>query len=574
MEADMARIFDEHRVRRVRSLDGAWKFLTDPDCIGDQNGYNLSLPKGDTVMIPSVWNTESGLLKYEGVAWYEKKFYTDGGTLLFNFGAVMNECDVFIDGEKLGYHYGGFCEFEFIARDVSCGMHTLTLKVDNRFDEHSIPQKVVDWYHYGGITRSVSVSTLEGVAILSHRFEYELSDDLKTAVCTPKVTLYNAKKRRAETTVKLSLDGEIKSLCNLAVSAGKRLEISLPSFTLEDVRLWDEGKPELYSLEFSTDTDDLFDRVGFRKIEVKDEKLLLNGREIEIRGVNRHHDHPDFGMAFPPARMKHDIDLIEELGCNAIRGSHYPNSRDFLDMLDERGILFWSEIPIWGGGFADETLGDKIVVERGLEMHREMIKYYYNHPSIIIWGLHNEIHVESKQAYEMTKKYYALVKEIGGDRPVVYATCRPMVDTCFEFTDIICLNVYYGWYSGGLDAWAPFLESFIERRNSLGHESKPIILSEFGGGAVYGVHDAELSIWSEEYQAKLLGFCLETFHAHPSVVGSYVWQFCDMRTAAEMGMTRARGFNNKGIMNEYRRPKAGFYAVKDCYTRFKAEENK
>ncbi len=570
----MARIFDEHYARRVQCLDGAWKFLTDPQGVGSENGFQSSLPEGETVIVPSVWNTECGLLKYEGIAWYEKNFFCEGGCVLFRFGAVMTECEVFLDGERLGYHYGGFCEFEFIAKDVSRGMHTLTVKVDNRFDEHSIPQKMVDWYHYGGITRSVTAEILEGIAILSHRFDYKLSADLKSAICTPKVTLYNAKKRRAETTLTLSLDGEIMSQCGIGLSGGKTMEISLPSFTLDGVRIWDEGKPELYSLELRTDTDDLFDRIGFRKIEVKNEKLLLNGREIEIRGINRHHDHPDFGMAFPPARMKHDIDLIEELGCNSIRGSHYPNSRDFVDMLDERGILFWSEIPIWGGGFADETLGDKIVVERGLDMHREMIKHYYNHPSIIIWGLHNEIHVESKQAYEMTKKYYSLVKAIGGDRAVVYATCRPMVDICLEFSDIICINAYYGWYAGGLDAWEPFLEQFCARRDELGLSDKPIIFSEFGGGAVYGIHDAELSIWSEEYQAKLLGFCIDLFHAHPSVVGTYVWQFCDMRTAAEMGMTRARGFNNKGIMNEYRRPKAGFYAVKDCYTRFKAEENK
>lgn len=565
------RLFDEHRRRRSVSLDGAWRFLTDPHGIGDEKGYKNGLPEGETVIVPSVWNTESGLLEYEGIAWYEKRFYTEGGCLRFHFGAVMTECAVFLDGEPLGEHYGGFCEFDFIVPDVSAGEHLLSVKVDNRFDAHSIPQKKVDWYHYGGITRSVTVETLEGVCILNHRFKYELSDDLKRAECFATITLYNANSCETEAKISLALDG-VKVTCDTVSLPCKELFVAqLDSFTVGDIRLWDEGKGELYTVEYTTETDDLCDRVGFRKIEVKDGKLLLNNREIEIRGVNRHHDHPDFGMAFPPARMKHDIDLIEDLGCNAIRGSHYPNSRDFVDMLDERGILFWSEIPIWGGGFSQAALGDEKVVERGLNMLREMVDKYYNHPSIIIWGMHNEILTGTNEAYEMSKPYYGYLKATGGNRAVVFASDKPLVDICFEFSDIICLNQYYGWYSGGLDAWEPFFEKFGERLKALGFENKPIIMSEFGAGGLYGFHDAEMPQWSEEYQAKLIDFCLNLFHKHPAIVGSFIWQFCDIRTAKEMGFGRARGFNNKGIMNEYRRPKAAYYAAQRCYRAFKEE---
>ena len=540
--------------------------------VGDEKGYKNGLCEGETVIVPSVWNTESGLLEYEGIAWYEKRFYTEGGCLRFCFGAVMTECQVFLDGVLLGEHYGGFCEVDFISPDVERGEHLLVVKVDNRFDDHSIPQKKVDWYHYGGITRSVTVETLEGVCILNHRFRYELSDDLKTAECFSTVTLYNAGSREAETKVALTLEGETAAEETVVIPGRERMTIQLPPFTVSDIRLWDEGKGELYSLEYLTETDDLYDRVGFRKLEVKDGKLLLNNREIEIRGVNRHHDHPDFGMAFPPARMKHDIDLICDLGCNAIRGSHYPNSRDFVDMLDERGILFWSEIPIWGGGFSQAALGDEQVVKRGLMMHREMVDNYYNHPSIIIWGMHNEILTGTNEAYEMSKTYYEYLKAVGGNRAVVYASDKPLVDICFEFSDIICLNQYYGWYSGGLDAWEPFFEKFCERMKALGFENKPIIMSEFGAGGLYGFHDAEMPQWSEEYQAKLIDFCLNLFHKHPAIVGSFIWQFCDIRTAKEMGFGRARGFNNKGIMNENRRPKAAYYAAQKCYRAFAKEK--
>ena len=141
-----------------------------------------------------------------------------------------------------------------------------------------------------------------------------------------------------------------------------------------------------------------------------------------------------------------------------------------------------------------------------------------------------------------------------------------MADICFEFCDIICLNVYLGWYSGGMEAWDGFITDFCRRRDSLGFSDKPIVFSEFGAAALYGFHDVECPRWSEEYQAKLLRHCLTLFRERPEVVGSFVWQFCDIRTSDDMGYTRARGFNNKGILNEHRRPKAAYFAVKKCYS--------
>ncbi len=564
----MARIFIEHKKRKTQSLDGAWKFLTDKNDVGKEKGYGKRLPDGETVIVPSVWNTEKALLKYEGAVWYEKSFYTEGGCLRLHFGAVMTECEVYFDGELVGGHYGGFCEFDFIVPEVTKGMHVLILRVDNRFDEHSIPQKYVDWYHYGGITRSVTVETLEGICVLNHRFEYTLSDGLTSAECTPTVTVYNADKIERESVLSLKLEGETRSKKAIKLGGGESADVMLPAFTLDNPRLWNPGAAELYEIEIATESDDLYDRIGFRRVEVKDCRLFINGVEIEICGVNRHNDHPDFGMAFPPARMKYDIDLISDMGCNAIRGSHYPNSRDFVDMLDERGFIFWSEIPIWGGGFSQQALGDKIVVERGLEMHREMVKYYYNHPSVIFWGMHNEILSDTNEAYEMTKLYYEYLKENGGNRAVVYASDKPLIDICFEYSDIICINRYHGWYSGGMEQWDKFLPQMDKKLEELGLSNRPMIISEFGAGAIYGFHDAEMPKWSEEYQAKLMDHCLSLFHEHPTVIGTFIWQFCDMRTAEEMGFSRARGFNNKGIMNEYRRPKAAYYTAQKHFRSF------
>ena len=567
------RLFSEHFKRKVELLDGAWQFAIDPSRIGEDNDWQREIPSSKTVILPSVWNTQLDLLDYEGVAWYSRKFFTDGGTLRFCFGAVMTEATVWLDGEKLGYHYGGFCQFDFIARNIAAGEHTLTVKVDNSFDEHSIPQKLVDWYHYGGITRSVSVETLASVCVLNNRMEYTLSDDMKNADVRFALELYNASDDVTDSDVKVEIGGTVFSE-KCALAPGESREIYTDYKTISNIELWSPENPKLYDVKITTTDDDLFDKVGFRLVEVSEGKIKLNGKPIELLGVNRHEENTEFGMAFPPALMQRDIDIAVYMGCNTIRGSHYPNNQVFVDMLDERGIFFWSEIPIWGGGFSEQALADPIVLERGEMMHREMVKYYYNHPSIIIWGMHNEIKTYLPEGYEMSRRYYGLLKEIGGNRIVTYASNRALTDICYEFCDVISINQYNGWYGDNIASWDSFIDKVRAYRNELGFENKPVIMSEFGGGAVYGHRSFDDSLrWSESYQEKLISYTLDLFHKDPMIVGSLIWQFTDIRTSREMGTDRARGYNNKGILNEHRNPKAAYFAARERFRKFN-EENK
>lgn len=567
----MGRLFEEHYIRKVKSLDGAWKFAADREDCGREKEWYKGMPEGETVIVPSVWNTQQNMLTYEGVCWYERCFYADGGCIRICFGAVMTEAEVWLDGELLGTHYGGFCQFDFVVPGVEPGVHRISVRVDNRFDAQSIPQTFVDWYHYGGITRSVTLEYLSGICVLNDKLEYELSDDLKSVSGRFVLDLLNAGNRDCSSGVRIRVGNHTVYDGTVEAKANERFSVTLPAFTLNDILLWDTEHPNLYEIHIETDEDDLRDRVGFRKIAVEHEKILLNGKATEFRGVNRHEEHPDYGFAFPRGLMKKDIDLAIEMGCNALRGSHYPNSQEFVDFLDERGILFWSEIPIWGVGFSKTALADPVVVQRGLDMHSEMIRYYYNHPSIVFWGLHNEILTDTKEAYAMSEKYYRFLKENGGNRLVVYATYRPMEDICFAFSDCICLNQYYGWYLGDLESWDRFLAEFVPKRDAMGFGDKPIIFSEFGCAALYGCHDDENVIWSEEYQARLISYCLKLFHEHPAVAGGFIWQFCDIRSCRENGIERARGFNNKGMLNEYRKPKRAYYEAKRLYREF-AEE--
>lgn len=572
----MRRLFDEHHLRETLLLDGAWRYLTDPADVGETEHWYEGLEQGERVHVPSLWNNELGMLDYMGAAWYEKRFFFTGGTMRLCFDAVMTAADVWLDGVHLGSHYGGFTAFDFLLRDVSRGEHLLVVRADNRMDAQSIPQKRVDWYPYGGIAREVYAERLEGICILSNQLHYTLSDDLSSVTAYAVTELYNADEKSCESTLSVRVGERTLFAGKITLRAGERRTVTTPCAEWNDIKLWRCEDPVLYPLSATTDTDDLFDRVGFRKIEAKENRILLNGEAIELRGVNRHEEHPEWGFAFPQRLMKRDVDLLFDLHCNTVRGSHYPNSKVFVDMLDERGMLFWSEIPIWGGGFSEAALGDPVVVERGLQMHREMVEQYYNHPSIIIWGMHNEIKTETQNAYEMTKCYATYLRANGGNRLITHATDHPAVDICLEFDDIICINMYYGWYdkeNGGATTWVDFMEMFRRRRASLGMEQVPVVFSEFGAAALYGCRDAfNATRWSEEYQADLLSYCLELFHADPMVSGFYIWQMCNIRTSPEAGLTRARTFNNKGILDEYRNPKLAYFTVKDLYMRYQKEE--
>ena len=561
----MKRLFNEHIKRITESLDGEWLFAIDPEDKGKASGWQVGFPDERRITVPSLWTAEPALASYEGVAWYRRDFYSDVGTVRIHFGAVMTYAEVWLDGEYLGSHYGGFCEFDFVKRIARKGKHILTVRVDNSFDGHSIPQAFVDWYHHGGIPRSVTLEHLAGITVVRNLLHYTVTPDLKAAEIRFDTELYNASDESLTTQVRISLDTLAFATPPITVAAGESTHVKTAAMRFDNIRLWSPDSPELYRLSTETDTDDLIDRVGFRKVEIEGGMLLLNGKSVELRGINRHEDHPDLGFALPEGLMMKDVSILKDLGANSVRGSHYPNARPFLDMLDSNGILFWSEIPIWGEGFSESAIADEKIVSRGLEMHKEMLLHYYNHPSIIIWGLHNEIRSDTDAAVKMTAAYYKTVKADGGNRIVTYATNHPLTDKCLDYCDVISVNDYHGWYNGDVAARKDFIASMLEYFDSLGHSAKPVILSEFGAAAVYGHRDFDEGIWSENYQAKLLSETLNLLRSNPRFIGYYIWHFADARTSREAGLTRARGYNNKGILNEYRKPKAAYYAVRDIY---------
>ncbi|MDF2924074.1 MAG: beta-glucuronidase [Paenibacillaceae bacterium] len=565
----MNRTFAEHTLRQTRNLDGLWDFAIDPQDMGQQLGWQSQFPAGhDRMHVPACWNNELPYYDYRGAAWYRTAVtLTEAQNLRVIFHAVLGFADVYWDGEHVAEHFGGYTPFEFIVKQAGAGVHEIIVRTDNRLDEQTLPYHAVDWFHYGGIIRSVELQALPEVYIEGIKTDYTQNEagGIEAAF---EVRLRSLGSDACTVPLQLLFDNEPTGTAQAAVNAGGQTTVTLTA-SIAKPRLWNIGEPELYSIYVRTGNDDLADRIGFRFVTTKHKRILLNGKELNLQGVNRHEEHPEWGFAFPQKLMMKDLAIIKELGCNAVRGSHYPPSRYWLDLMDENGLVYWSEIPIWGAHTPAAALGHPMVEERALTMMEEMIRRDYHHPSILFWSVHNEIDTRSQEAYKLSVALTGLVRRLDTSRLVSYATMHPLHDIVMPLFDIIGINKYYGWYEGATEGFAGMLEAFHARAESLGCGDTPVLMTEFGGAGIHGDTGWEPRLFSEDYQADILATCLRIFRNDPKLSGTFIWQFADIRgdLRSDRGYfrDRARSFNNKGLVNEYRKPKQAFRVVRDIY---------
>lgn len=557
MGGAMHRSFETTSSRTRIELEGPWDFRLDPDDEGGAQEWYAQFPEDTTALwVPGVWNTRREYLGYEGVGWYRRRFVSETTQpALVRFAAVTHQAHVWLDGEPLGEHYGGFLPFQFLVPTLEVGEHELVVRVDNTHDMTStVPSANLDWYRYGGIHRPVWVEGLGGDGLV---VSLRLTPVVKGGACTLRVRaeLCNLTDRLLDGAWCLTLDGETVRSGNIGLYPSDN-QVLLFAVDV-DAELWSPSNPRLYTARLSFAGDDLVERTGFREISIRGDQILLNGEPLRIRGVNRHEDHPDWGLALPEPLMLRDLELIEHLGANAIRGSHYPNDPRFLDLCDERGVLFIEEIPLWGytaAQFASETIED-----RAAAMVWAMVQRDVNHPAIWAWSVLNECATQTPEGRAVVERLIDTAREADPTRPVTYASDKGVDDICYDLADFVCLNAYYGWYVHDL-TWRKYLDRIRARIGD-----KPMIVSEFGAGAIYGWHALEEGVvWSEEYARDVLCDAISHFLARPDLAGFFVWQFFDTRTdGGQRALRRPRNYNNKGLLDEYRRPKLGYYAVRD-----------
>jgi len=571
----MVRAYQEHQLRRTERLDGPWDFVTDPEDVGIRDGWYERFPHESRKMyVPACWNNELGLFDYEGVAWYRKRIHiAEQQHVRLVFHAVLGHADVYLDGQHLGYHYGGYTPFEFIIPSLAAGDHELIVRTDSTLDRLTIPTEYVDWQHTGGIIRSVELQRLPDLYVDRFVIDYELRGN--EAEVRFHVRLRSLAKNDLRTTLTLSEGGRTVHAESVAVAAGQTVERTV-HVRWTGVRLWNVGRPELYTIQARTEQDDRIERIGFRRIETKNHRILINGEPMYLRGVNRHEEHPEWGFAFPPKLMHKDLDIIRELGCNAVRGSHYPQSPYWLDLLDEHGIVFWSEIPMWGAFLPNETVSEPLFQDRAEQMVREMIELHRHHPSVIFWSVHNEIDTRTAEAWQLTKRLVDTVRSLDRSRLVTYATMHPLEDVVLPLFDVIGINKYSGWYEGDVEHFRDMLRKFHERAEQLGAGDRPVLMTEFGGAGIFGDVGWEARLFCEDYQAHIVSEALKIFREDRKIGGTFIWQFADTRadlkSSSRYFRDRARSFNNKGLVNEYRKPKQSYREVRRIYRSWEEQE--
>lgn len=560
----MLGLYDRTPDRPKIILDGWWQFCTDPEQEGQAPGYPAACPRTRSITVPGCWNTELGLLSYHGVAWYRKVFESEfEGWAKLTFGAVADVARVWLNGEYLGEHEGGHTAFSFVA-PIERDENELVVRVDNRHSDITLPKDAVDWFPYGGITRSVLCEQVHTVYV--DRVHIRGGIDGRVEVRARVVN-----RSPSPVTVPFSVTvGTERAVETVTLAADSAQEEQL-SLRIRNPQLWSLESPHLYTADVELGTDLYQERFGLREIRVAGSDILLNGEKLWIRGVNRHEDHPDWGFAQPDKLMQKDIQIIQDLNCNAVRGSHYPNHATFLDLCDEAGLLFFAELPGWqysAAQIATEPTKGKLQ-----QILREMIDEQFNHPSIYTWSMHNECQTEVDVEDDVDlssamEELLGLARELDETRLITYVSHRYWRDKHFHLADTICLNQYIGWYVEAVDG--SDFEGYLRRMAEL-YPDKPILITEFGAGAIWGQHSMAPVKWTEEYQVAQVTGQIETMRTNEHVAGCYIWQYCDIRVHPARALGRPRSMNNKGLVDEYRRPKSAYWAVRDLYARIARE---
>lgn len=547
-------------------LNGIWDFCW----LGDRFPLEEVAPSQavyHTVMaVPGAFDAGPEYAGQRGVGLYRRKVLMDdsAATLRLRLGGLGLRARIFWDGREIGateLAYSGVW-FDF---ETGAGVaHELVIAVDNR-----IPKTPVilfnpnyDFYGYGGLYRGVELQRLPECRL--ERVQVSALD-LKEKKVRLRISLSG--KVPTELAFKLAFDdGQTVDYSRKPLNGVIELEQIVPNG-----RIWSPETPALHTLTVSIKDDCVIERFGMRTIEAKRGKILLNGKPVLLRGLNRHEAHPEMGPALPVSLMIEDLQFLKDLGCNFIRGAHYPQDQQFLDLCDQLGFLVWEESLGWGDKgerIVDQHFGDLQEAQTRL-----MVRNSFNHPSVIVWAFLNEGSSDRESSRAIYSRLLKAVREEDDSRLVSYASNRTVSDLFLQHVDLISMNIYPAW----IDApdWRssrPFeriaasvakLAEFCDRPEL---KDKPFILSEIGTCGLYGWRDRLKAGWSEEYQADYCEEAIRSVFSNHRLSGITIWQLYDNRTFSNGEVrSKARTFNNAGILDEYRRPKLAYDVVKRAF---------
>lgn len=571
--------------REVQSLDGPWHYLVDAPPAGNlynadgsvkTNGYGLNshpninsgqhnaeydFATAPVLSVPGDWNTqEPTLFRYEGVVWYQRDFdfQPKANTRTFlHVGAANYKSFVWVNAKHVCDHEGGFTPYDCDMTTVlKAGANFVVIAVDSTRHVDSIPTVNYDWFNYGGLTRDVSLVTVPEQFIDDYdvhlKKETTFSADNATtltgyvhvmgAAAGTRVTV-RIPEAGVDTTAQTDADGK----ASFEVKARK-------------LELWSPETPKLYKVELAAGQDRLTDDIGFRDIRVDGTRILMNGKPVFLYGANAHAEAPfRGGRVSTDEDVKNIFEFLKELHANFVRLAHYPHDERMERMADRQGVMVWSEIPLWQRiDFASPE-----VYQKATHMLNEMIRRDRNKASVILWSISNET-PNNPTRTEFLTNLANEARNLDSTRPITSAmnTARregnKMVldDALTKALDVVGVNEYIGWYQGTADD-ADTTEWVLPE--------KPVIVSEFGAEAKYGVHGGSTQRWAEEQQVNVYNHQFVMLAKIPQVRGLAPWVLMDFRSPGRNIPKLQDGYNRKGLFSEKGEKKQAFRLFEETY---------
>ncbi|MBP7506841.1 MAG: beta galactosidase jelly roll domain-containing protein [Prolixibacteraceae bacterium] len=575
--------------RNITSLNGEWKIIIDPY----ENGYydyryqpidlnpnaafsseaifndahptdktqriEYDFDLSESLTVPGSWNYQKEkLFYYEGNIWYRKKFdynkQASNNRIYLYFGAVNYETHVYLNGKKVGMHKGGFTPFNFDVTDILKEKdNSLVVKVDNKRKKEGVPTLNTDWFNYGGITRDVYLAEMPETFIRDYFIQLQSKSLNKIEGY---ITLEG---KNINSKVEVSIpELKVNYICQ-----SNNEGVAPVLFDIPNAVLWTPENPKLYEVKISIAGNEVVDKIGFRSIEVKGSDILLNGKSIFLRGISIHEENGirgDRAWSIDDARMI--LGRAKELNCNFVRLAHYPHNENMIRVAEELGIMVWSEIPVyWTIDWENEE-----TYKNAEAQLTDMINRDKNRANVIIWSVANETPVSEPRTKFLTDLINwarnldetrlisaALEKHTISENPFKVAIEDPFA----RYVDVLSFNQYIGWYDG--------LPEKCKRTEWTIAFDKPVIISEYGGGAKYGLHGDKDTRWSEEFQEELYIRNLEMLDKIPQLRGMTPWILNDFRSPRRLLPGVQDGWNRKGLFSEKGEKKKAFYILKDYY---------
>ena len=537
------------------SLNGSWDFRFEEAKTLEETA-DPSFAATDRMVVPGCFDVQPKWYLKHGTGLYRRSFtlpepMKDAVLVVDGMGIRSR---FILDGRDLGVQGFPYARLEIAVGPLAAGEHTLFAAVDNvmEWPRVKLARPFYDFYFYGGFYHGVKLIEKEPKVFVR---------TLDFAVGEIEVEVEGVGGRRT-----LVFDGENE--VKVTFANGKTV-VRVPNF-----KIWSPETPNLHTVSLSTSSLCLFSRFGIRQIEAKNRKLYLNGKELFLKGFNRHESTMLEGSATGEATMLRDLQHLKSVGGNFIRGAHYQQCERFLDLCDEMGVLVWEESLGWQNGSklmnADDIV-DAEFCDLQVRQTREMVRASFNHPCVVICGFLNECASGRPETKKLVDRLIETIRAENSGRLVTFACNRTDVDICHANTDLVAFNKYPGtipMFPGDPAALKGKVEkTFNEaiRKFRERYPEKPIMVSESGCGAVYGVHDPNASPTTEEFQDEYLTDILETLWANPDCVGFAIWQmndgrtrerFCDKSTSAFFGGSVA------GCFDQMRRPKKSVETVR------------